>query len=332
VYAANSGMLFKENPQGKPFDGYVLYQSIESDKKIEKVIKKKHQSIETFLTDKNFFYAEITTSSGIHELTKKFKLKNIEYPIFLISKKHPHDINDDDKILVWDWGTFEENIEKDKMTNELMQTVADVSDNNTIEKLITTSKNSLIRIKRGTKGLLEEDENNEYESCNKIFLSYASKDRGLMQSLKSELEAQLAAYSTFNFEIWTDQEINIGDHWNKIINVAINKSKAAILLVSAKFLNSKFIKQKELAKILRRKRDEGYILFPILIRDCPFEEFEKLSKLQFFKTYGSDYERFDEWRDKLYPFEELVEVEKPIPRLQNRYAKKLAEEIVKAFS
>jgi len=176
-----------------------------------------------------------------------------------------------------------------------------------------------------------EDNISEPQPLKRIFISYASYDRELMQIFKIELEAQLAAYSNKKIEIWSDKEIDIGENWDNEISNAIDKSDAALLLVSAKFLKSSYINQKELAQFFRLKKNEKFILFPVLMRNCAFQEFEKLSGLQFFKTHGSEYERYDEWRDKLIPFEEIAEVNKPSKKLLNKYAMNLAKVIVQAF-
>jgi small GTP-binding protein len=162
----------------------------------------------------------------------------------------------------------------------------------------------------------------------KIFLSYASKERDLMKIFKSELEDQLAAYSKSLVEIWTDSEIDLGENWEEKISTAIENSDAALLLVSARFLNSKFILQNELAEFLKRKKESGYKIIPVLVRDCAFQKFEELCGLQFFKTYGSEYEFDNEWRDKILPFEELADVDKKSNRLINKYAKNLSEQII----
>ena len=66
----------------------------------------------------------------------------------------------------------------------------------------------------------------------------------------------------------------------------------------------------------------------MLLRDCAFQEFEKISSLQFFKQYYSEYEFNDpNIKDNLMPFEELGEGKDVSRKLINKYCKNLAERI-----
>jgi len=94
------------------------------------------------------------------------------------------------------------------------------------------------------------------------------------------------------------------------------------------FLGSKYAMGEELKIMLERRRAEGYIIIPVLLRECNFSNFNDLANMQFFKTYQSEYDVNDLLsKDKLMPFDELADIEKPNERLLNKYFQKLANQI-----
>jgi hypothetical protein len=53
-----------------------------------------------------------------------------------------------------------------------------------------------------------------------------------------------------------------------------------VLLISVDFLSSEFIRGKEIPIILERRRREGLVVFPILIKHCPWQIVDWLKKIQ----------------------------------------------------
>ncbi len=163
---------------------------------------------------------------------------------------------------------------------------------------------------------------------NNIFISYCSADRNLRQIMELRLKIYLKSTKNKFGEVWTDKEIAIGDDWNETIQDALEGSSIGILLVSPMFLGSHYCMADELKKMLDKRKNEGYLIVPILLRECSFFNDENLKAMQFFKTYQSEYDFADLLRkDKLMPFDELAEVPAPQERLLNRYFQKLANDI-----
>lgn len=160
----------------------------------------------------------------------------------------------------------------------------------------------------------------------KIFVSYSSHDRNMVQTLMKYLQPHLPQHV-----FWVDHEIQMGQGWHETIQRALDDSDAAILCVSSFFLSSSYVRENELAAFFKRQKEQGYPMLPVLMRDANFRNFGELAQLQFFKTYGEEYDFYDEWRDKVLPFEEIAEVDRPKPKLLNRYAKKLADKIETAL-
>lgn len=183
--------------------------------------------------------------------------------------------------------------------------------------------------------------NNEYEvlpSLNKhdnmnnsnelnIFISYSSADRNLRKILQARLEIYLRSTKNSYNPIWSDIEIQIGSDWNNEIQNALSNSNIGILLISPMFLGSRYAMGEELDNMLKR-RQNGYLLIPILLRECNFHFNKDLASIQFYKTYKSEYDVTDLLeKNKLMPFDELVEITNPNERLLNKYFQKLANNI-----
>ncbi|NJD52670.1 MAG: tetratricopeptide repeat protein [Candidatus Methanoperedens sp.] len=59
----------------------------------------------------------------------------------------------------------------------------------------------------------------------------------------------------------------------------MKKASAAVLLVSADFLTSKFILGEEVPKLLERREKEGLRIFPVIIRPCSWKQVKWLSRM-----------------------------------------------------
>lgn len=81
-----------------------------------------------------------------------------------------------------------------------------------------------------------------------IFISYAHKDDDQwLQTLRIHLSWLEREHGV---EIWSDQNIQPGEKWRRSIQAALHRAKVSVLLVSPDFLNSDFITNNELPKML----------------------------------------------------------------------------------
>ena len=71
-------------------------------------------------------------------------------------------------------------------------------------------------------------------------------------------------------EIWDDSAIRAGATWSAEISKAIERSRAAILLIGPGFLASDFISNKELPSILERLRQQGLNIYPLITGYCGY--------------------------------------------------------------
>jgi TIR domain len=82
------------------------------------------------------------------------------------------------------------------------------------------------------------------------------------------------------FKIWHDREITAGNEWYQDIQNAINTCDLALLLVSIDFLNSRFIQEDELPRLLQLRKEKGLRVIPIIVRHCTWTSVPILKDLQ----------------------------------------------------
>lgn len=167
----------------------------------------------------------------------------------------------------------------------------------------------------------------------KIFVSYSSRDREMKDLIVDRLNAHLHNKPGIKYVLWEDKEIDLGADWQAEIDAALEKSRVALLLVSASFAASKYIMENEVAKFFKAKKEDGCLAIPVLVRNYNFNEFEELSKLNFFKTYYNEY-GFDKAavRHQLMPFDVLGDDEKTTDKKFEDYFRKLSDYIHKSVS
>jgi Leucine-rich repeat (LRR) protein/GTPase SAR1 family protein len=180
--------------------------------------------------------------------------------------------------------------------------------------------------------LLNKNKSHDIGSSDKkiirIFVSYSNKDLLLQELLVEGLTSHLSNKAEFEFDIRTDQAIDIGAEWDTAIKKNVGEADIAILLVSASFASFPNVKKEELALLLQRMKEDGCLMLPVLMRNYDFASFEHLSGLQFFQVKYRDY-GFDApiYRNKFMPFDMLGENEKTQDNQLNNYYWNLAEKI-----
>lgn len=111
----------------------------------------------------------------------------------------------------------------------------------------------------------------------KIFISYSHEDK----EWKERLVTHLGALELKEIlDVWDDRRIQPGDHWEPAIEKSINEATAAIMLVSANYLCSDFIKKKEMPALLEQRSKKNMKIFPIIIKPCPWRGLDWLKKIQ----------------------------------------------------
>ncbi|MEO5684383.1 MAG: TIR domain-containing protein [Chitinophagaceae bacterium] len=162
----------------------------------------------------------------------------------------------------------------------------------------------------------------------RIFVSYSSKDRKMRDLLVDGIKEHLAVKTDIQYSVWDDRQINMGANWQQDIDKALQTCRVAILLVSASFAASPYIRDNELSSFLEKKKETGYLVLPVLIRQFSIKDAKDLSALNFFKTYYSDYDFNDPaTRNEIIPFDVLGDDEKTSNKKFQDYYYKLSEYI-----
>jgi hypothetical protein len=110
-----------------------------------------------------------------------------------------------------------------------------------------------------------------------VFISYSRKDGRSLDRLKVHLKP-LEVENII--ELWYDTKLETGEEWAKEIDSVIRKTNIAILLISADFMASDFILEKELPPLLEGANRGTIKVIPVVLKPCRFSRDPVLSKLQ----------------------------------------------------
>ena len=111
----------------------------------------------------------------------------------------------------------------------------------------------------------------------KIFISYSHKDKSWEKRLKEQLDV-LALEG--HFSVWDDRQIEPGDDWFPEIERELDQADVAVMLISASFLTSTFIRTEEVPKLIQRREQEGMRLIPLVIKPCAWQGVPWLAAIQ----------------------------------------------------
>jgi hypothetical protein len=110
-----------------------------------------------------------------------------------------------------------------------------------------------------------------------VFVSYSHKDQRWLDRLLVHLTP---LEQSFQIVLWSDTKIRPGSQWREEIRNALKRTKIAILLVSADFLASDFIRKHELPPLLTSAELEGATILSLLVSPCRFVRAQEISKFQ----------------------------------------------------
>src|SRR5512143_2997534 len=114
-------------------------------------------------------------------------------------------------------------------------------------------------------------------TCDRIFISYSHDDEVWKNRLVSHLG--VLEYEGL-LSVWEDRQIAAGDDWLPEIEAAIQSCSVALLLISAQFLTSKFIRGKEVPALLQRRQQGGVRIIPVILKPCAWTRVSWLKSIQ----------------------------------------------------
>ena len=110
-----------------------------------------------------------------------------------------------------------------------------------------------------------------------VFISYSHQD----EVWKDHLVRQLRVLELEGaFALWDDRKIAAGDAWHPEIETAIESARIAVLLISADFLISDFIRGQEVPRLLQRRAADGLRIIPLIVHPCPWQAVDWLASIQ----------------------------------------------------
>lgn len=110
-----------------------------------------------------------------------------------------------------------------------------------------------------------------------VFISYSHRDARWLERLQVYL-APLERRGRIRH--WDDTLITPGQLWEREIAAALERTRVAILLVSADFLASDFIARVELPRLLGAAEDRGVLIIPVVLDHCNFDRCAELAQFQ----------------------------------------------------
>lgn len=115
------------------------------------------------------------------------------------------------------------------------------------------------------------------ERSYRVFISYSRRNEDRKKRFLTHL-------STLKAEglvtVWHDRCIEAGDLWRTELDYAMREAEVAIFLVSADFIASSFCQDVEVPEMLRRHRDEGVLIIPVIVDYCQWQHIERISQFQ----------------------------------------------------
>jgi internalin A len=94
----------------------------------------------------------------------------------------------------------------------------------------------------------------------KVFLSYSHNNTHWLGRLRTHLGGLRRSKE---IEVWTDQETLPGEQWDKVILEKLKEADVFIMLLSADFISSEYIWNKELKNAFEDYKTKGKILIPV---------------------------------------------------------------------
>lgn len=107
-----------------------------------------------------------------------------------------------------------------------------------------------------------------------VFLSYAHADNedDAGRWLNRLLEHFVPIIRQEALDVWSDQDLSSGTAWHATISERLERARAAVLLVSPAFLASNYIASSELPVLLRKAKQDGLKILPIILSPCVYQE------------------------------------------------------------
>jgi|SoiMethySBSTD1v2_1073268.scaffolds.fasta_scaffold992167_2 hypothetical protein len=112
---------------------------------------------------------------------------------------------------------------------------------------------------------------------NRLFISYSHEDTKWLEAVTQQL-AVLQAEGLVS--ICDDSKLRVGEDWFRQLHEMMLSARLGLLLISAPFLGSPFVRREEITRLFSQHEAGGMAIYPLLVEPCPWEQVEWLARLQ----------------------------------------------------
>jgi TIR domain len=113
-----------------------------------------------------------------------------------------------------------------------------------------------------------------------VFVSYSHADRKYVEEKPGSLLYYLRGLEHEGIQLWWDDRIPPGALWDTVIREKLGEATVALVLVSQAFLTSKYCTNVEIESFIRRRKEGGLTVIPIVLSACEWSCHDWLSETQ----------------------------------------------------
>ncbi|XXT19879.1 TIR domain-containing protein [Sorangium sp. So ce429] len=117
-----------------------------------------------------------------------------------------------------------------------------------------------------------------------VFISYSRHDKTWKDKLAQHLQV---LEKQGLLEVWSEDGIGAGEDRRQKIQDAIDRSRVAVILLSADFLNSDLVVDEQLSRLVEKHRADKNRIIPVLIKPCMWAAVPLLAELNVTPSDGT---------------------------------------------
>lgn len=112
-----------------------------------------------------------------------------------------------------------------------------------------------------------------------VFISYSHKDRHWLDRLLTHLQP---LSRRLGLKVFSDLDLETDELWERKIEFELSTCRAAVAIITANFVASSFITQKELPALVSRRRSSNFKIYSVFASPCAYTLFPEIAEFQGF--------------------------------------------------
>ena len=137
----------------------------------------------------------------------------------------------------------------------------------------------------------------------KLFIMYAHEDKRIHDKLLIHFSPLI---NEGCLQVWSDHEIKPSSIWDDEIKQKLHEADIVLMLISADFFASEYIRKTELQIAKERHLKNEVRLIPIIVRECAWQQVTDISHLQVLPPNGIPVVKSGAWKSKDEPYHEVI--------------------------